>query len=194
MLKKVSIAVFMFAFAFTLIGCAAQQPVQQAPQGFQSAINAPDWYLDPPTREGAIMVTASAKSRQMEIALDRAQLQAKRDLAANIRSSIEGQRDQYTEEIGSSAEESQIRKQYQDFAREMVAEELKGTRLVQKAITKEGNAYRAFVLVELTMDDIRKKLSDKEELKTMFNAQQFENDMEENLKEVRERRNQGFAQ
>ncbi len=193
MFRKVSIMA-LAVFALFLVGCAAQQGGSGGSGGFQSDINAPDWYLNPPQREGAIAVAASARSRQMEIALDRAQLQAKRDLAANIRSTIEGQREQYMEEIGSDAKEAKIRKQYQDFSREMVAQKLQGTRIVEKAIVKEDGAYRAFVLVELTMEDIKKKLSGKEELKTMFNAQQFEKDMDKNLDKLRDRRQQKLSQ
>lgn len=180
-----------------MIGCAAQQqPQQQQAQkedsgGFESAdINAPEWFLQPPEKDGSMMVAASGKSSRMNVALDKATLAAKRELAGNIRSTLEGQTDRYVEEIGNSAnsDETVTREQYQDFTREMVAEELQGIRTVEKAVAEEGGGYRAFVLVELTMDDIREQLSGKEELKTRFNAKQFEQDMDKNLDELRKRR------
>jgi hypothetical protein len=194
---------FTFGLVLTLsvamIGCAAQQPQgqQQAQDqsggGFEGAdINAPEWFLQPPQKDGSMMVASSGKSSRMNVALDKASLSAKRELAGNIRSTLEGQRDRYIEEIGNSAnsDETVTREQYQDFTREMVAEELQGIRTVEKAVTREGGGYRAFVLVELTMDNIRDKLSGKEELKTRFNAKQFEEDMDKNLDELRKQRQQ----
>lgn len=183
----------VLTFAVGLMGCAAQQQPQQQAQeesGFEGAdINAPEWFLSPPDKDGSMMVAASGRSSRMNVALDKASLAAKRELAGNIRSTLEGQSDQYIEEIGNSAEDETVtREQYQEFTREMVAEELQGIRTVEKAIAEENGGYRAFVLVELTMDDIREQLSGKEELKTRFNAKQFEQDMDKNLDELRKRR------
>lgn len=177
-----TVVVILAVFAVLVVGCAGSQPA--AEQGYQSDIDAPDWYMNPPTREGSVLVPATARSRKMSIAIDRAQSQAMRDLAAGLESTVKAQREQYTEEVGSTAEESKIRSQYQDFTRELVDQKLRGTSMVEKAITKDDGAYRAYVLVELTMDDIKSKLSNKEELKTKFNAQEFEKDMEENLENL----------
>lgn len=184
----------VFTFAIGVMGCASsgtnQAAQNQQSSGFEGAdINAPEWFLNPPQKDGSMMVASSGRSSRMNVALDKATLSAKRDLAGNIRSTLEGQSDRYIEEIGNSAEDETVtREQYQSFTREMVAEELQGIRTVEKAITEEDGGYRAFVLVELTMNDIREQLSGKEELKTRFNAKQFEQDMDKNLDELRKRR------
>lgn len=195
----------VFVMSVALIGCGTknpnaqqqtQQKAQQDDSGFEGAeINAPEWFLNPPQKDGTMMVASSGRSSRMNVALDKATLSAKRDLAGNIRSTLEGQSDRYIEEIGNSAEDETVtREQYQSFTREMVSEELQGIRTVEKAITEEDGGYRAFVLVELTMDDLREQLSGKEELKTRFNAKQFEQDMDKNLEELRKRRQEQMTQ
>lgn len=197
MFRKVAIASFCLVLAFSLVGCAAKNGGNSdngttTGSEFQSDINAPDWFFEPPQKDGSIFAASSAKSSRMTVAIDKAQLQAKRELASTIRSTLEGQRERYIEEIGntSNEQETAVREQYQDFTREMVAEELQGVRMAEKGIIEEDRGYRAYVLMELTMDNLRDQLSDKQELQTRFNAQQFEEDMDQNLEELRQQRQQ----
>jgi hypothetical protein len=184
---------------FGVVSCAPKQKKASKPMkkqqssggGFSSDLSGPNWYFSPPKKDGSLFAAAMATSSRASIALNKAKLKAKRELAGSIQSTLEGQRERYVEEMGNTANsetETKVREQYQDLIREMVSQQLKGVRLNRKAFKEEGRTWRAYALMELTMDDIKQKLSNKEELKTRFNAQQFEKDMEENLQKMRQRR------
>ncbi|MFB6356792.1 MAG: hypothetical protein ABEJ65_09785 [bacterium] len=200
--RRFTIVALVLVAAFGVVACQGGGQKANNSSGtstsseFQSDINAPDWFFSPPEKDGSIFTAATAKSSRLSVSLNKAKLKAKRELAASLRSTLEGQRDRYVEEIGNTGgdKETVTREQYQDFMREMVAEELTGVRLAEKGIIREGGGYRAYVLMELTMEDLRGKLSGKEELKTRFNAKKFEEDMNKNLDELRKRRQKKMTQ
>lgn len=194
-LRRFSYLAFVMTIAFVLIGCAGKQNGKQAistGQEFQSDVKAPDWFFSPPQKDGALFSAASAKSSRMTVALNKAKLSANRSLASSLSSTLRGQRDRYVEEIGDTGDdqETAVREQYQDFTRELIDQELTGLKLAEKAIIKEDDGYRAYVLMELTMDNFSDQLSSKQELQTRFNAKQFEEDMESNLDSMRKNRQQ----
>lgn len=194
-LRRFSYFSLVVVLSLSLVACAGKQQANNGTstsQEFQSDVNAPDWFFSPPEKDGSLFSAATAKSSRMSVALNKAKLKANRSLAGSISSTLQGQRERYVEEIGNTADEKETatREQYQDLTREMVDQELKGLRLAEKGIIKEGSGYRAYVLMELTMNNFKDQLSNKEELKTRFNAKQFEEDMEENLDKMRENQRQ----
>lgn len=181
MFRRRSVLSLLLVFALVLGACGSKTP--QSKQS--SDVDAPDWYFSTPSEDGKFIVATTAVSSRMGLAVDKAKLNAKRDLASTIRSTLQGQRERYVEEIGNTADEKEtaVREQYQDLIREMVDQELSGVRLRDKIIKKEDGNYRVYVLMELSLEDFKNQLSDREELRTRFNAKEFEEDMEQNLRE-----------
>ncbi|MFB6347102.1 MAG: LPP20 family lipoprotein [bacterium] len=185
MTRRRSFLALLLVFAVALGACGSKSPKKKE---MSSDVNAPDWYLSTPNEDGKFIVAATSVSSRMGLAVNKAKLKGKRDLAAAIKSTLQGQRERYVEEIGNTADEkeTQVREQYQDLIREMVDQELSGVKLRDKVIKKEDGNYRVYVLMELSVEDFKNQLSDKEELKTRFNAKQFEDDMEKNLQQSKE--------
>lgn len=180
----------LLVFTVGLGACASKTQTTKSSRQQSSGIDAPEWFYSPPSEEGMLIVASTAYSSRLSLALNKARLKGKRELAGSIQSTLQGQRERYVEEMGNTSDEKEtrVREQYQDLIREMVDVELSGVKLREKIIKKEDSGYRAYVLLELSMEDFRNSLSDKEELKTRFNAKGFEEDMEQNLKEMHKNR------
>ena len=71
------------------------------PEASKSTIKgAPDWYLDTPSKDGYIIVPSSATSQDMQLAVNKATLDASNTLASMIRSDMNALVKRVREEIG----------------------------------------------------------------------------------------------
>lgn len=110
----------------------------------------PDWYLNPPKTDGKkFFATSSGYSRQMQLALDKAVLNAKYVLASQINSYISGTTkalvlEEVNREVGDE------RNYAKSVKRELINDvRLKGFQVEKAKIKSNSGAFRAFVLLSI---------------------------------------------
>ena len=92
--------IFLTLIVFTFQQCAKSK-TDLNPEASKSIIKgAPDWYLDTPTKEGFKLVSSSATSQDIQVAINKASLDAANTLASMVRSEMNALVKRVREETG----------------------------------------------------------------------------------------------
>lgn len=115
--------------------------------------NTPDWYTEQPSGE-SLVANATARSYDMQMAMDKATLDAKRILAEALSGRLSGK-------IKTYAEEHSIDDVFTQQSSKVVIStfnevQLSGSRVVKHEILPEGDGYRAFVQMTMAQNDANK--------------------------------------
>lgn len=115
-------------------------------------VDMPAWYLDVPREDAAMYAAATEMSTDLQFSIDRALMSAKRELAFKLENEVSQKFRDYTAETGSG-ETGTITK---DTERLTISNSkfvnLVGVERVRTHVVREGNRYRAFVLVRYSLD------------------------------------------
>lgn len=133
---------------FLLINCTMKYVVD--PIEIIPLLDYPDWFLNPPENSNYMFASASATSTDIRIAIDRAKIDARVDLAEQIKSNIQGTIENFSKEIEETGD-SKFIQSYKKLGSNIVDQTLIGSRVKKSLIVKEGKMYRAFVLMELPL-------------------------------------------
>jgi hypothetical protein len=150
------------AAVLSLTACSSvkyKQDIEvQAPKfGDSQTVRLPDWYLTADKEENAIYGVASEKSGDMQFAVDKAMLSAKRELASNFSSHINAMMKDYAAETGGA--NSEVLQEVNRTTKLVVSKvNLIGVQRTNFKIDREGTGFRAYVKVRYAVDDSNKLL------------------------------------
>lgn len=177
--------------AIVLAGCGAG-PETTAEKNIEEA---PDWYLQPPSDEGMLLATATAESRSMQIAIDKAKTNARGDIAQQLQTQLDELERQFSEDLSQSdqgEEQSQTMDQFTQATEAVASETLVGSQVTEKKLRARGDRYRAWVLMEMPIGDARSALLEKingsEEMRTRMRSTEAFRQLEEEVEEYRSER------
>lgn len=149
-----------------------------------SDIVAPDWYLNPPEDPNFLMAVSTATSQDMQLAIDKAKNQARADIAQQLEVKMKGLEKNFREEVGTG-EETQLLSQFTSVTKSVVSNVLRGVKVKQQQIKKEGNVFRAYVLMEMPIgaasEDLLNKIKKQQEMYTRFRATQAFKELEDEV-------------
>ena len=129
-----------------------------APASARNTVNeAPDWMIEVPLDDNHLMASATATSRDFQVAIDKARTLAKADIARQLGAHVSSLTRQFQEEAGLVAD-SQLLTEFLSVTKVVVDENLVGARLAQRKLITEGNIYRAYVLMQLPVGDANRAL------------------------------------
>ncbi len=149
MLLRISFLIF---FSFLTFNCSSNNS-DLSPEASKSIIKgAPKWYLDTPIKEGYIIVPSSATSQDMQLAVNKATLDAANTLASMIKSDMNALLKRVREEIGTD-DDSSLVDTFSQVQEQVVSSSLDNYILSKKQILREKNSdgkniFRAYVLIE----------------------------------------------
>ncbi|MGM0381642.1 MAG: hypothetical protein ACQEP7_06610 [bacterium] len=177
-LLYIFISVFM---VFAVIGCSSQQEgKKQWGDDF-----GPEWAQNPPEKEGVLFEAANAKSRQLNIALQRANLRATNQLGQSLSQNIKSWQEDYQQEMGEAAE-SEVLSAFESLTERVVDEELRGVKEAERAVREEEGIYNAWVLVKLDMEKMANQFSEMERLETEFSREQAREKLDKRMQNQEE--------
>lgn len=116
------------------------------------SVDVPDWYLASDKETNAIYGVASEVSTDMQFAVDKAMLSAKRELASNFSSHIDAMMKDYTAQAGNA--DAEVLQEINRTTKLVVNKvNLIGVNRTNFKIVKEDKQYRAYVKVRYAVDD-----------------------------------------
>ena len=174
-----------------LCGCGGPKTTNLAPRPTEEIIKTiPDWFLEPPTDPEHLFAAASATSRDMQLAVQKATNTAQSDLAQQLGTRLGNLTKQFQEETGL-AEDSELLTQFSSATKGVTDETLVGARMDQREFFPEKGIYRAYVLMSLPIGAANQLLMDKiranQALYTRFRATQAFEELDSELKALEER-------
>ena len=138
-------------------------------------VNVPEWYLNPPQDPDYLFSPATASSRDLQLATDKAKQQARAELAAQLEAKVQGLTKKFEEEVGLG-EDAEFLSQFTQVSKTVVSTTLSGTRVSKTKVLTEGGLYRSYVLMELPVGAaaaaFKAQIADNEAMYTRFRSTQ----------------------
>lgn len=180
--------IFLFLTALTisiiLISCGGSKSLSETDTG-----DIPDWYLNTPTAENYIYEAASATSRDMDLALNKAETEARAKVGRTMEVKINSMQKKFEEEVGEG-ENSELLSQFTQATKVIVSTELNGSRVKEKKFVKDGSNWRSYVLMEYPIGAAQKaflnKIKENNNLYTRFHASDAMKEMEADVEKYEE--------
>ncbi|CAA6603782.1 conserved exported hypothetical protein [Rhodospirillaceae bacterium LM-1] len=120
----------------------------------------PSWYLSPPTDEFSIYAPGTATSADLQLAIDKAVLGAKRSLADRINSKLSSKMKEFLSESGAG-ENTQVLSEAERVTSNLITEvNLAGYNITEKKLISAGQQYRAYVLAQYPLGNANRILVD----------------------------------
>ena len=180
------IAVFM-------VGCGGGAPETTEEKQLSTL---PDWYINVPQDANYLYAAATATSKDMQLAVDKAKQQARVDVASQLDVKIKGLTKKFDEEVGLN-EDSELLASFTQASKSVVSTTLQGSRVEKQEILTEGSMFRAYVLMQLPWGEARaemlKKIKDSQNLYTRFRASQAFEELDKEVEEYENwKKEQGY--
>ena len=136
-----------------LVGCSSKSGPDLTPDASRKTIkSAPDWYFDLPQKEGFVSNASSATSQDMQLAINKASLDAGNILASMVKSEMNALVKRVREETGYE-DDSDLLDKFSQVQEQVVATTLQDWSISKKEVLREKNSkgkniFRAYVLIE----------------------------------------------
>ena len=160
--------------ALGLVACAGPKPgtpefVQKKEEEQQKEVlksvsqavsKAPSWYTQPPTDANAMYVAASESSSDMQMAMDAAELSAKRALAGRLGGRVSAMMKDFASQSGTGSDDQVVKEMARVTKSVATDVNVTGYMREKSEIMQEGSKYRAFVLLRYPLGENNKVLAD----------------------------------
>jgi len=144
-----------------MVGCSSTKVSDvKIPEGSRSVsqypvnkIELPEWYVNVPKEDNAIYATASEVSSDLQYAIDKAAMSAKREIAFKLSNDFSQKYKEHTSETNYSTQEKMAKETERLVIANSVSVNLVGVQRVKSEVIREGNQYRAYMLVRYGLDE-----------------------------------------
>lgn len=140
----------------------------------------PGWFKKPPTSKEYMYAPATATSRDLQIALNKAEAEGRLQLGQQLEVKYGALTRRFQEETGAGAG-AQLLQEYEQTYKAVVSQVLIGTKPKETKFQVEDGTYRAWVLMQLPVgaasERLLKQLQAQEQMYTRFRATQAYKDL-----------------
>ena len=196
-MKKISLLIYC-AIIVIIVGCGSSSTSgpDLAPAPTRKVVsNIPDWFINTPVNEGYRYSAATATSRDLQVAINKAELDAANSLAGRMESEMNATLERAREEVGLGAD-SKFVDSFKQVQEQIISKSLEDYDLVRTHPVEEksGNTYifRAYVLVEWDETAAQKKMHNElkanELLYDQMRATELYDEMQEKVEAYRDRK------
>ena len=157
--------------------------------GGSKTIKGPSWFLTPPNDPNYLFATATATSRDMQLALDKAKQDGRVGISSQLEARVMALIKKFDEEVGKTAD-AELLQQFTKVSKTVVDQTLIGCKVGKQKVEKDGELYRAYVLMQMPFgaakDALYNQIKQREHLYTRFRASQSFKDLEKEVGKLRE--------
>ena len=123
-------------------------------------IDAPDWYTSPDRDNDRLIGVATATSRDLQTAVDKAKQDGRVDIARQLDVRVAGLSKRFVEETGLD-QDAELLGMFTQVSKTVVSDSLSGTRLAKQKLDREGGTYRAYVEMEMPIGEANARFLEK---------------------------------
>jgi len=117
----------------------------------------PEWYLKPPQDQNYLYAAATDTSTNMQFAVDKARNLAQEEIAGIVGTKVSSLFKRFREEVGEG-ESTEFLATTSAVSKQIVSEVISGCRIAKKEVKRKGNAYQAFVLMQMPVGEVNAAL------------------------------------
>lgn len=128
-------------------------------------------------------------SQDMQLAINKATADARAEIARQVEVKVNGLQKRFMEETGTG-DNAQLLAMFTEATKTVVSVALTGSRVAKQRTAKEGNGWRAYVLVEYPIgaasQALQQQLRNREEMYTRFRASQAYKELDDEVQKYEE--------
>lgn len=148
---------------YTLIGCTSTQPTPVKTEAQPS----PSWFEALPQDPGHLYAAATARSLDPQIALNKAQLEARGQLAQQLKVHYKSLIQRTMAEM-NLMDDTTLADQYSQITEAAVELELQGSRPLKQQLATSGRFQQAYVLMNMPLARTSKRILDEVQQKPRY--------------------------
>lgn len=171
------------------IGCGSNKTSLTPSPSARTMNKAPEWFLIPPEQEGYVFTTATAVSQDMQLAINKAQLDAANQLANQLDSWMEANAKSVREENNPS---EKLLSRFNTTQKQVTGTFLKNYKIKKKDLQPDEGVYRAYVLLEYDEGAQNRKILEQmkndKEVYNAFKETKMLKDLESDVEKYLERK------
>ncbi|MFP4547738.1 MAG: LPP20 family lipoprotein [Fidelibacterota bacterium] len=175
-MRKFLVVLMMVPLALFLMNCGGK------PKAKLNDI--PDWYLNPPQAEDAILEAGDAVKHSMGLAKEAADARARDAIARTIEVKVNSMFKNFMQESGVG-EEAEALEFTSSVSKQITANVLRGVRITQRDMRPEGNMYHAYSLAQYDLNSlVQESLNAARKQKALYNEAKANLSFQELEKEI----------
>ena len=178
-MKKIIILIMSVFASLILFNSCGSKEMSQTDTG-----EIPEWYTNPPTSSDYIYAARTATSRDLQVAVDKATTDARTEIGRIVETKVAGLQKNFNEEVGVG-ENSQLLQQFTEAQKTVVSTALNGSQIKENKTLKDGENWRAYVLVEYPIGMANaaflQQLKKQEELYTRYRSSETFKELEKEV-------------
>ncbi len=183
-MRSIISLVLLLVLVLCLMGCGGSKPLVET-----KASPIPEWFSTTPQDPNFLYAARTATSSDLGLAIDKALTNARAEIARQYEVKVQGLTKSFQEEIGSSAD-SEINQLFSQTIKTVVSTTLMGSRASKSTHVRDGNNYRAYVLVEYPIGAANQAfmnaLKANQNMYTQFRASEAFKEMDEEVQKYEE--------
>lgn len=178
----------LIAVSFLFVQCGGSSTsLSKADQG-----DIPDWYLNQPQDPNYLFAVNTSTSQDLQLAVDKSITAARAEIARQLEVKLSALQKKFTEEVGSG-DNSTLLSQFTQAAKIVTSTTLNGSSIKEKKIFKDGNIWRAYVLMQYPMGTanqaLMKQIKKNNEMYTRFRSTKAFQELDKEVKKYDESKN-----
>lgn len=184
-MRNIISSFFISIVVLAFVGCAGgSKSMQSADVG-----DVPDWYSNVPKDPNYFFAPNTQVSQDLQLAFDKAIQGARTEIARMVETRVQGLQKRFTEETGT-ANNAQLLDMFTQASKTVVSTSLSGSRVSKQKQVKDGNNFRAYVLVEYPVgaanEALMQQIKNNEQMYTRFRAGQTFKELDDEVKKYEE--------
>jgi hypothetical protein len=189
-MKKTVLILAGIFLSLYIIGCGGSKDLPKTEHAFDDPeVEAIMNYAKDPNY---FLASATATSRDMQMAIDKAAMDARIDIGRQMEVKVSALQKRFMEETGQAAN-STFLEQFSQASKTVVSQTLNGSTIAKRKVLRDGDNWRAYILVEMAQGAMNKALMNQlqkdNELYTRFRATQGYEEMEKQIKDYEASKN-----
>jgi hypothetical protein len=186
-MRTLWLGLILLAAGILAAGCGG------GPSTMQSADTGdiPAWYTTVPQDSNYMYAVNTATSQDMQLAYDKATTGARAELGRQVELKVSGLQKRFEEETGVG-QDAQLMQQFTQATKTVVSTTMSGTQVKEKTYVKDGNIYRAYVMVQYPLGAanaaLLQAIKANEQMYTRFRASQAYKDLNEEAKKFEDQK------
>jgi len=174
---RILMSVFGVALiALMLVGCGGSKEAASTGGG-----DVPDWFTNPPQDPNYLFAANTATSQDLQLAIDKAVTGARTEIGRQMEVKVNGLQKKFEEETGVG-QDAQLLSQFTSASKTVVSTQLSGSRIKFQKQLREGNLWRAYVLMEYPIgaasEAMMKAIKSNNQMYTRFRASEAYKDLD----------------
>lgn len=136
--------------------------------------------------QGGLAAVGVGQSRDMQVSLDKARVEARKNLAQAITVKVESLEKQFIEEAGDVGAKTQINQMFSSATKIVTSRELMGSMPKRQVMTEDGGIFTTYVLMvvnpKVVADALEEQMAAQKALYARFRASEGFKELDEEVK------------